>query len=104
MLRAMNVEGVGAKRTLGKLLGLGLLGCAACSSSGNDTNSADAGCAPSGDYPADGSMDPLYACSPSLTTTGEWAAESQAFHVAWSLIMGVRISDLSVAMTMHDHR
>jgi predicted ester cyclase len=83
MPRRSHVKGLGAKRAAEALLGLAFLGCAACSSS-NGANSADAGCASSGDYPPDGSFEPLFACSPPIVTTAEWVVESSGFHEAWS--------------------
>jgi predicted ester cyclase len=85
MLCERSIGVMSAIRTSEALLVVALLGCAACSSSGDGAKSADAGCA-TGDYPQDGAFDPLYACSAPVVGTPAWTVEENGFHKAWSLM------------------
>jgi len=104
MQRASKVEGTSAKQVAEALLGVALLGCAACSSSGsNASTGADASCASSGDYAPDGSFDPIYACSPPLVNAPEWTVESAGFHDAWSLMNVNALDNVYEPNALVDH-
>jgi len=86
MLRASKVEGERGKPIAETLVGVALLGCAACSSSGSNTTTvADAGCASGGDYAPDAAFQPMFGCSAPYVSTTEWTVEKEGFHLAWSL-------------------
>ncbi len=100
MGHANDTNGAGARRLGKALLGLTLLGCVACSSSGG--SSSNENCSPSSD-PPDASFDPIYECSPPMVSAPEWTVASAGFHDAWSLMNVNALDDVYAPNVLVDH-